>query len=470
MTAALDTLAQLRLDDGRLWVDAAHEFQLADVRAALDPDAPPYAFWTRPRGGSKTEDLAAVEVSALLAEDGATRSYWCAADQGQGQLAIDSIAGFAKRTPEIGARLEIQTRRVTALGSGARLDVLAADAPGAWGLRPRRVAVDELANWSPSVAPERLWEAVSSAVAKNDAARLTVATTAGDPAHFAAKVLASAKTSPLWRVSETPGPAPWTDPERLAEQKARLPLAVFEQLFLNRWTAAAGSFVEPAVVDGAFVLDGPALKADGRHRYAAALDLGSVNDATVLAIGHRKGDAVVLDRLKVWQGSRAAPVDFGEVEDFIVEAHRRFGFDLLADPWQGLQLLQRLRSRGVAATEYAFNQGSKQRLAQTLLHSLNAGNLHLYDAEGLRDELVGLRLKQSASGAWAFDHRSGGHDDRATALALMLVAVLERGDPQTTIVIPETGGGILDELNRRLGPDVLGGLDSPGEQILRGEW
>lgn len=450
MPDALDTLAQLRLDDGRLWLDAAHDFQLADARAALDPEGPPYAYWTRPRGGSKTEDLAAVEVSALLAEDSATRSYWCAADQGQGQLAIDSIAGFAKRTPTIGAQLEIQTRRVTALATGARLDVLAADAPGAWGLRPRRVAVDELANWSPSLSPERLWEAVSSAVAKSDDARLTVATTAGDPTHFAAKVLEAAKTSPLWRVSETPGPAPWTDPDRLAEQKARLPDAVFRQLFLNEWTAAEGSFLDPAVIEAAFVRDGPALKRDERHVYAAALDLGSVNDRSVFAIGHRQGDAVVLDRLEVWQGSRANPVDFTAVEDSIVEAHGRFGFRMLADPWQGLQLMQRLRARGVHATEYAFSQASKQRLAATLLHSLNAGNLRLYEAEGLRDELLGLRLCQSKSGAWSFDHARGGHDDRAVALALMLVGALEGGSHQEAILFE--GESIAAGLDRALPP------------------
>lgn len=470
MTAAsLDTLAQLRLDDGRLWLDAAYDFQLADVRSALEPGAPPYAYWTRPRGGSKTEDLAAVEVSALLAEESATRSYWCAADQGQGQLAIDSIAGFAKRTPAIGAQLEIQTRRVTALATGARLDVLAADAPGAWGLRPRRVAVDELANWSPSLSPERLWEAVSSAVAKSEDARLTVATTAGDLSHFAAKVLEAAKTSPLWRVAETPGPSPWAAPDRIAEQKARLPDAVFRQLFLNEWTAAEGSFLDPAVIDAAFVLDGPTLERDDRFSYSAALDLGSVNDRSVLAIGHREGDAVVLDRLETWSGSRASPVDFDAVEDFIAAAHQRFGIRLLADPWQGLQMMQRLRSRGVHATEYAFSQASKQRLAQTLLHSLNAGNLRLYEAEGLCDELLGLRLRQSASGAWSFDHSRGGHDDRAVALALMLVGALEQGAQLRPIILPPQPG-MIDDLERGLGRSILGDLGSLEGEIARREW
>jgi hypothetical protein len=49
MTAALDVLARPRLPDGRLWIDVAVDFQLADARAVLSDDGPPYAFLTRAR-------------------------------------------------------------------------------------------------------------------------------------------------------------------------------------------------------------------------------------------------------------------------------------------------------------------------------------------------------------------------------------------------------------------------------------
>jgi hypothetical protein len=253
-------------------------------------------------------------------------------------------------------------------------------------------------------------------------------TTAGSPDHFAFKVLEHARSSSLWRCSERSGPAPWMDADRLGEQRQRLPAAVFAQLFENEWTQAEGSFLDPLVVEAAFCLDGPALER-GEGRYVAGLDLGTVNDRTVLAVGHRVGDRVVLDRMQTWQGSRRRPVDFAEVERFIVSAHKRFGFTLRLDPWQGLDLAQRLRGRGIYAEEFTFSSGSKQRLAQTLLSTINAGSLSLYPAEGLRDELLALRLVQASSGAWSFDHRRGGHDDRATALALMTVALLERPVP-----------------------------------------
>ncbi|HET6999347.1 MAG TPA: hypothetical protein VFI03_12250 [Solirubrobacterales bacterium] len=449
---ARDVLAQLRLADGRLWVDAAVDFQLADARAVLDGPEP-YSFLTRARGASKTSDLAGLALSLLLAAGDAARLYWLAADADQGALAVDSIAGYMSRTPALGALGDVQARRVVVPATGARLDVLAADAPSAWGLNPDALFVDELANWANGPAARRLWEAASSAVAKRSDARLCVLTTAGSPDHFSRKVLDHALTSPLWRVHEVRGPAPWADPDRVEEQRQRLPHAVFAQLFLNEWTQAEGSFLDPAVIDAAFTLEGPALeRSEKRGSYVAALDLGAVNDRTVFAIGHREGtETVHLDRMQTWQGSRAHPVNFSEVEDFIVTARRRFNFKLRLDPWQGLDLAQRLRAKGIVAEEFHFNQGSKQRLAQTLLHSLNAGHLRLYEAEGLRDELLALRLKQSASGSWSFDHQTGGHDDRAVVLALMTVAALEgpTGTSGPPIVLTKPSRWHLDGGRRR---------------------
>jgi hypothetical protein len=422
----LDVLSMLRLEDGRRWIDAACDFQLEDAREVLEGEQP-YAFLTRARGTSKTTDLAGAALSELLTATEPDRRHWLAADRDQGGLCIDAIAGFAMRTPAIGEKLDIQSRRVIVPSTRASLEILAADAPSAWGLLTRRVFADELANWTDGPAARRLWEAVSSAVAKRDDARLAVLTTASSPDHFAYKVLQAAHRSPLWRVSERPGPSPWMSEARLEEQRTRLPASVFAQLFLNEWVVADGAFLDPAVIDQAFTLEGPTLEAkSGRGAYVAGLDLGSRNDATAFAIGHLRDSVIYLDRLQVWQGSRTNPVDFGEVESFIAAAHERFRFHLRADPWQSLDMLQRLRRRGIRADEFTFSQGSKQRLAATLLSSLNAGRFRLYEAPGLRDELLGLRLEQSKAGLWSFNHQAGGHDDRASALALVAVGLLER--------------------------------------------
>lgn len=421
---ARDVLAILRLEDGRRWLDAAYPFQREDALAVLEGPEP-YNFLTRSRGSSKTGDLAAVALSVLLTAEERLRCYWLAAASDQAALAIDCIGGYVARTDALAGRVDVQSRRVVIPETGSMLEVLPADVPGAWGLTPHFLFTDELANWSDSPAAKRLWEAASSAVAKRPDARMVVLTTASSPDHFSFKVLEHARRSPLWRTSEREGPAPWMAEDRLEEQRQRLPEAIFAQLFLNQWTTAAGAFLDPAMVAAAFMLDGPTLERTGSGGYLAGLDLGVRHDRTVLAIGHRAGDQVVLDHMQTWKGSRLRPVNFGEIEQAIVQAHRRFRFLLRLDPWQGLDLAQRLRGQGVRVEEYTFTTASKQRLAATLLSLVNGGNLALYEAEGLRDELLGLRLVQNPAGGWAFDHKSGGHDDRAVSLALMAVAALE---------------------------------------------
>jgi hypothetical protein len=230
-----------------------------------------------------------------------------------------------------------------------------------------------------------------------------------------------------------------------------------------RWDVVWGAFLDPAVIAAAFSLDGPALDRAEGCRHFAALDLGTVNDRTAFAIGHRDGEQVVLDRMQVWQGSRRRPVDFAQVEAFIVNAHKRFRFALRLDPWQGLDLSQRLRAQGVSADVFNFTPASKQRLASTLLSTINAGHLALYEAEGLRDELLALRLVQSTSGTWGFDHARSRHDDRAVALALMAVTALEQQGGTLRLIAPPArripGTRPLRGFGEGLGAGRFGGHD-----------
>ncbi len=57
-------------------------------------------------------------------------------------------------------------------------------------------------------------------------------------------------------------------------------------------------------------------------RYVATLDIGIVNDRTVLTVMPTEetptGRRVVLDRIVRWQGSRSAPVDLSEVRDTLL--------------------------------------------------------------------------------------------------------------------------------------------------------
>lgn len=445
---ALDLLAALRLEDGRRWGEAAESFQWEDARAVLagsgssaghrsDRQSALYHYLTRGRGGAKTSDLAALSTVAMLAQlPPASRLYALAADRDQGRLLVDSIAGYAARTPELRNALRVDAYRVTATKSGSLLDVLAADAPSAWGLRPSFLVVDELAQWASTPGPRRLWEAVTSAVAKINGARMVILSSAGDLAHWSAKVLEHAKADPLWRVHEVPGPVPWLDADRLEEQRRRLPESSYRRLFLNEWVAAEDRLVAPDDLAACVTLDGPLAPESGRQ-YVIGVDLGLAKDATAAVVAHAEkalgnegeqlATRVIVDRLEVWQGRSDARVQIADVEEWISQAVGSYRpAKVVIDPWQAVGMAQRLRSRSVQIEEFTFSSASVGRLASTLHLLLRNRALALPDDEALLDELRNVRLRETSPGVMRIDHDPDKHDDRAIALGLACVQLLSR--------------------------------------------
>ncbi|MDB5963492.1 MAG: Phage terminase large subunit-like protein [Massilia sp.] len=437
----LDLLSALVLDSGALWGETATDWQRADAAALLDhgPDAPRLHFLTRPRGGSKTTDLAAVALAALVTQ-APTRStsHAFARDRDQAALLLDALGGLVARTG-LGGLVDIGSWSVTVRETGARLAVESADAASAYGHLPFLVIADELAQWPTTRGARALWEALVSGLPKRSDSRLAVLTTAGDPAHWSAKVLDAARTSDRWRVSEVRGPLPWADPDDLAEQARLLPASAYARLHLNRWTAAEDRLTSAEDLAACVTLDGPQPH-DPRHRYVIGLDLGLKNDRTVLAVCHAEHTSgpplVVLDRMHVLAGSRERAVSLADIEAVAHEAATTYGAPIRLDPWQAVGLAQRLRARGVAVTEWTFSPVSVGRLAMTLHLLLREHRLALPDDSGLLDELAAVRLRETRPGVYRLDHDAGEHDDRAVALGLAALALTDRAEGRGGITSP----------------------------------
>ena len=169
-------------------------------------------------------------------------------------------------------------------------------APSAWGIRSHGVFVDEIAQWATTPGPQRLWEAVSTAVAKTGQARMVVLTTAGDPAHWSHKILKHAEGDPMWRVHQVQGPAPWMEYDRLEEQRRRLPESSYRRLFENEWTEAEDRLTTIDDLQACVTLEGPQAPRP-EHQYVVGLDLGLKADLTAAAVCHLDEDIVVLDRI-----------------------------------------------------------------------------------------------------------------------------------------------------------------------------
>jgi hypothetical protein len=439
-----DLLASLVLEDGRLWGDAAAEFQRDDARAIFE-GAVLWHFLTRPRGGSKSTDLAAVLLVWLvcLARPG-EKGHIAAADKDQSRFAVlDALTGLVNRTSSLRRFVTIQADKVIATRTGATVEVLAADGASALGLRSSFVVVDEVAAWGATRNHRRMWAALVSALGKIPGCRFVVLTSAGEPAHWSYKVLKEARRSRHWRVHEVPGPLEWIDPEQLEAQRPLLLESEFAQFHLNLWVENEDRLVSEADLEAAAVLDGPLAPVPDRG-YLVACDLGLVNDPTVAVVAHaesdetRRGDPrlIVIDRIARWQGSKRRPVSITEeVEPWILSASREFNrARVVIDSWNAAGTVERLKAMQLTAEEIKLTEPIVGRIGTSLHLALREHRVHLPKNEVLLDELRSVRLRRTSLGEYRLDHDSSKHDDQAMAIGL---AVIELAGP------PRSGGPII---------------------------
>jgi len=430
---ALDVLSLMVLEDGRRWGQTAADFQWANARAILDVDADVRQHWIElPRGARKTTDLAGIQLAALYTQAPPMgRLYVGASDKEQAQELIDAAVGLVERTPELAGVFRTGELEVTNSVNGASVRALAADA-SAMGKRAWMITLDEVANWPETRKARRFWGVLTSGNRKIAECRTIVITNAGDPQHWAWKRRETACTSRHWRFVSIPGPLPWLtadDLEVLAENAETV--SEYERLHLNRWTTSEDRLATRADLAACTTLPGPLAPRLG-VTYLVSLDVGIVNDRTVLTVMHAEetaaGRAVVLDRIVRWQGSRAAPVDLGEVRDALVSLAREFRAGAVVDPHQAVLIAQEARAAGVTVSEFPFTALSVGRLALSLHQVIRNHRIALPDDEVLLDELVSVRLRKNTLGVYRLDHDSGAHDDQAVALALGAHHLLDADD------------------------------------------
>jgi hypothetical protein len=443
VSQALDMLAGLVLEDGQRWGAVATPWQWADARAILEPAkrGPRLHMLTRPRGGSKTVDTAAMAAVALVEQiPPGGRAYAFASDRDQARLTTDAMSGLVARTPGLAGAIRVD-RFTASTATGATLEVLAADEASSYGLRGHLYLCDEITLW----ANRAVWVSVVSAVPKVRGCRLVALGSAGDPAHWSFEVRERARTSRQWRLHEIPGPLPWVSPEALEEQKALLTDSQYQRLHLNQWTASEDRLVTVENLEAAVTLDGPQEPRRGVI-YKMGLDLGLTHDATAIAVAHAEADPstdppsqrIVLDRLVMFHGRKGEPVRLSDVEQTVLALWRQYNRPRLrADPFQAAGVLQAVRARGVTVEEWSYTAGRYGEMASTLFALLRDQRIDLYPEEDLLEELRNVRLQETIPGQVRIQHDPGRHDDACVALGMCVVPLIRRSVGGGRIHMPQ---------------------------------
>ncbi|KKK49767.1 hypothetical protein LCGC14_3131730, partial [marine sediment metagenome] len=307
----------------------------------------------------------------------------------------------------------------------ARLEIWAADAASAWGLRPSLLILDELSQWRGHES-EELFNAAFSSTGKVPGCQLLVGTTAGwDRNSLCYRIRGLAMDSDDWYYSDRPQCASWIDAEFLRRQKEILPFHVYEMLHENRWTEAGGEWLSWDEIDGVFdealseqsSRGGPSVEGQ-RSRYYIGVDLATSRDRTAVGVVRAEGEDLTVESITTWQGSPKERVQLGEVEEAIVALSKAFHpKEIVLDPFQALLMGERLRGTGLTVFDYTFTSVSRASLFDTLLQLIRQERLHSYDHPLFREELSGMRWVEK-NGILRPDHRTSKHDDTVVAVAL----------------------------------------------------
>ena len=468
----------LRIDadgDAVLFADVVEDWQRRDFDA-IDPAwqrvagqqvEPPYqrAWLERPRGHSKTTDVAVMTTWAVFASRRKLTGIVAAADREQARLIRDAIDTLVRLNPWLAKILDVQAFVVRNRHTGSELQILASDVASSYGLTPDFVVADELTHWRKA----ELWESLFSSAAKRPSCLLVVICNAGFGDSWQWELRESARTRDDWFFHRLDGPqATWITDSVLAEQRAMLPDIAYRRLWENVWTDGEGDAFDPDDIAAALSLAGPTGQPETGWQYVAGLDIGLRHDSTAFAIvgkhvGHverrpakrqripssamramidlglidgrptAKDDVTYhagsgrlkLAALHVWTPKAGKTVELASVENTVAEYAKRFRLRVGFDPWQAMQLAQNLRALGVPMLEVNFTGGNLQAMARATLDAFQDRQIALYPDADLQADLKAVRVVEKSYG-FRFESnrgkRNGGtrHADTVTALGIGL--------------------------------------------------
>lgn len=422
----LRLVASMVLDNGARWGESATDDQWSDMRALLSPKRPRWHFWLRSRGRSKTFDAGAATVAMMLVGNirAGDEMYAAAEDRTQAGLLAEKIRGIAQNTPELAGSVEIQQYRVITPRTGAILNVLSSELAGSWGKTPRWLFVDEVCNHTATGQKKEFITALVTALLKRPDSQCLIGSTPSAQSHWAFDLWQRAVESALWRASIVKGPAPWQDPEELADERRYLPDFMWRRLFECEWAAADDVLADEAALADCTRAGNEVLDPKPGVMYVVTWDIGWKKDHSAVAVMHidETGDRkrVIVDRLEAWVPGPGREVDIGAVLDFAAAASREYNAaPLEGDIYQSYQRVQDLRGLGYAITPAKTTAGDNSLRAKLLLRLLRERSISLPDDPVLRKEMASLRLAEGTTPGivrLVTDGSSDGHYDRAQAI------------------------------------------------------
>jgi hypothetical protein len=376
----------------------------------------------RPRGSSKTSDIATSVVYALTFAAEPIVGLAVAADKEQAGLIRDAIARLVRLNPWLSDYLTVQVSKVINKKTGSELAIISSDVESSWGHLIDFAICDELSIWR--AASEALFHSVFSSVAKKQNALLIAIMNAGIVGSWQHIIRQKIWDELNWYFSCITTPASWIKKSVLDEQEKLLHPQVYARVWGGQWAETVGDAISEADIQAALVEKGPQYERQDGLVYFGGFDLSESRDRTgVVVIGRDYHGRLTLAAIRFWTPSKNEKIDLREVRSVIMELQHAFGVSVWGyDKWQASLMVQDLKQRGLRMAEIHFSGVDSMAMASELVEVFKSRRIGLFNHQDLVSDLRRLWLESRPEGYRLVAQRTGNsHCDLAIALALAVL-------------------------------------------------
>jgi hypothetical protein len=402
----------------------------------------PLAGISAPRGDGKSYGSAAVGVWRLVAGPPGCDIISSALDLDGARVVLDHARAIIRRDTTLAAAIDIRANSLLYRAANSRWTITSREHTASRGRHPDLVLYDE-AGWA------RDDELFSSLLAGQ--------ASVCDPLFIVTSTVGRRQSGPLWSIKELAeeGDATvywWWHSENRSPKVTRAYLDRQRRILLpvqyarehqNQWVDAADSFTSAAEVDAAMA-HGWTQRPFGEpgRGYEGFVDIGLVNDPTVIALGHAEGSLVFIDVLRTFEGSRAKPVQLRDIERAVGDLSSAFQVRRWRiESWQGVAAVQSLQRLGFRVELFAPTAKAHAEEWPILAQRLSARTIVLPRHERLRNELLNLTVDLGPQGVRVID-RGRVHQDHAVAVRGVVAALTSAryvADPEFIAACLEAG-------------------------------
>lgn len=207
-----------------------------------------------------------------------------------------------------------------------------------------------------------------------------------------------------------------TLPQRVVDDAMKDDAARASAEYLAQFRSDIASLIDPDLIEQATRPKPRELPFASGTSYSAFTDpAGGGQDEFTLAIGHRQGDAVIIDAVRGLHGSPAEIAK--EYSGFL----RSYGIKrVTGDRYAGRWPRDEFQKHGI---RYEVSELDRNGLYLEMLAAMNSGCVELPPDQKLARQLAGLERRTGRSGRDMIDHPPGGHDDLANAAAGLVASI-----------------------------------------------